>query len=112
MSLVPPLAAPNLADYQSFITNVMGINSTILPTSSPVIGFSLAIALDIVNQDLIAVSPDMYALAVYNLAGDRLLNFAQDQSGAPNVAGSNPPAPFFAAARAAYGLNSFVAGIV
>lgn len=111
MSLTPPLSKPNITDYTAFIRGTMGINSTILPDNAAVIQFSLAIAIDIVSLDLYII-PDIYALAVYNLAGDRLLNFAQDLPGAAPVPGSDPPMAFFAYARYSYKINSFVAGVV
>ena len=43
-----------------------------------------------------------YAMAVYNLAGDRLVNFAQDQVGQT----------FFQTMRTNLGLNSFVGGVI
>jgi hypothetical protein len=42
---------------------------------------SLAIALEIVNEVLACASPRIYTLAVYNLATDRLINFAPDVPG-------------------------------
>ena len=44
-----------------------------------VVATSLNIALATVNQAINQVSPQIYTLAVYNLAADRLLNFAPDQ---------------------------------
>lgn len=41
---------------------------------------SLGVAFQTVNR-MLSVSTLMYGLAVYNLAADRLLNFAQDQAG-------------------------------
>lgn len=42
---------------------------------------SLGIALDIANPDIGIASQDLYSLAVYNLAADRLLNYALDTAG-------------------------------
>jgi hypothetical protein len=113
---------PTLAGFQSFIVNVMGINTTILPADSPVIAMALGVALGIVNQALLAagcgpsipgVPPiSFYTLAVYNLAGSNLLSYAQDQPDAPNVPGSNPPAPFFQNLRQKWDLLGFVSGVV
>ena len=102
---------PTLAGYQSFIQNVMGISTTVLPTSNPAIPFSFDVALAIVNRTLSCVSL-MYTIAVYNLAGDWLINVAQDQPDAPNVPGSKPPAPFFANMRQVLKIDSFIAGVV
>jgi hypothetical protein len=68
LNFVTPFAAPVQADdaYQ--------IVPGIVPTS-------LAIALEIVNDVLARVSPSIYTLAVYNLAADRLINYAPDVPG-------------------------------
>ena len=77
---------PTLAGFQSFITDVMGINPLNLPTDSPVITYAFNVGLGIVNPALWAAGipnsnppTTIYALAVYNLAADNLVNFAQDQ---------------------------------
>jgi len=103
----------NVTDYTTFIQQTMRIPLAALPTNSPFILQTLAIAQDIVNPALQVVcapsgsnlgytGPGIYELAVYNLAGDMLINFAADQ----------PGQTFFATARASYGINSFVAGVV
>ena len=46
----------------------------------PVVATSLTVALATVNQAINQASPQIYTLAVYNLAADRLLNFAPDQA--------------------------------
>lgn len=90
----------------------MNISTAVLPDSSPWIPFAYQIALDLVNATIAAVSSDMYALAVYNLGGSNLLEYAQDLPGAPNVLLSQPPAPYFANARQVFNLNSFVPGVI
>jgi hypothetical protein len=57
---------------------VAGDDYQIVPGIAPV---SLSIALEIVNQTLAQVSPTIYTLAVYNLAADRLINYAPDVAG-------------------------------
>lgn len=49
-----------------------------------IVQMSLAVALDIVNDTLAMVSSLTYLLAVYNLAADRLINFASDDSIVPD----------------------------
>jgi len=97
---------PTLPGYVSFIRNIMGINTTLLPDGSPVIEFSYNFALNICT-DLLSVIPQipgqfLYITAVYNLAGDTLLTYAQDQ----------PGQTFFAQAKQKYQLNAFVSGVV
>lgn len=99
---------PNIAQFWSFIRNVMKITVGQLPDDSPYPGWAYNISLMIVNRALCAVpSPDpaypgLYALAVYNLAADRLVNFAQD----------TPPNTTFADLRSSLKLDYFVAGVV
>jgi hypothetical protein len=103
---LPPIC-PTLTGYVAFVRNVVGISDTFLPnpvapqividyeadivtdwqtqaiTSSGGINWfvlTLGVALELVNQQL-QVSPTIYTLAVYNLAADRLINYAQDQPG-------------------------------
>ena len=99
---------PTLAGFIWFIQNVMGITTANLPTTAPVIAFAYNLAVNTVNISLANVpnndptQPTIYATAVYNLAGDMLINFAQD----------TPPSTFFADMRASFGCNSFVSGVI
>jgi len=129
-----PQLQPTLAGFLTFVRTTMGIGTAILPDNSPVIGMAFAVALAIVNPSLQSVSIpqfdstgaqlnggglSVYALAVYNLAGDNLLNYAQDLPEAPIVPGSgkagdptNPGLPFFAWTRKQLNLNGFVSGVI
>ncbi len=98
-------SAAQLADFQSFITNVMGISTLYLPSASPIITTSLSIALDFVNTALTLVadgSGDLYALALNNLAADFLIQWALDQ----------PGQTFFQSSRTNWGITSFTAGVI
>lgn len=104
----------------------MGINNTVLPDNAPVIPMALAVAMSIVNPALksvclptidaagvgISSGPSIYTLAVYNLAGDNLINFALDVDDAPPVQGSDPPMAYFAFARKQFNTNGFVSGVI
>lgn len=108
---------PTLAGFLSFIRNVMGISTNDLPDASPVINMALAVAMSIVNRALYAVSlpptdtagvelisqpESIYTLAVYNLAGDNLVNYAPDQQGRD----------YFKDLRAKLNINGFVSGVI
>jgi hypothetical protein len=93
---------PTLAGFILFIRNVMGISVTVLPDDSPSIQDSFDFSLEWVLCDLKIIAPRIYSQAVYNLAGDALLNYAQDV----------PGQTFFADTRAAYSINSFQAGVI
>ncbi len=80
----------------------MGINTTVLPDNSVSITYAYDAALDVVNETLLVVAPNMYTLAVYNLGGDNLINWAPDQTGQT----------FFADLREKLHCTQFVAGVV
>lgn len=101
---------PTLAGFQAFITSVMGIPPSALPLTAPVVAFSFNLAMNLVNTALTCMpnfdptQPTIYATAVYNLAGDTLVNVAPDQPA--------PAEPYFAPLRASFGINSFTAGVI
>lgn len=95
-------APPTEAGFLDFVRNAMGITSTALPDASPVIPAAFGVAIEIVNATLCQVSPLIYELAVYNLAGSNLLRWA------PDVAGS----AYFKDTRTLWNINSFAAGVV
>lgn len=68
----------------------------------PIVAISLNIAMRTVNSAINAVDPATYTLAVYNLAADRLINFAPDQ----------PGQTFFQDARAKFQLARPTIGVV
>lgn len=103
----------SVAEFLDFIRNNMQISIQVLPDSAPAVLMSLAISVEIVNPALKLVAPhgvpflgyvgpNIYELAVYNLGGDNLINFAPDQVGQT----------FFRDARKSYQINSFVAGVI
>ena len=108
--ITPP---PTQAGFLTFIRNVMGVNSTVLPDNSPVIATAFQVAMEIVNLDLNSASAVMYTAAVYNLAGDNLLNYASDLPDAAIVPGSGEPGlAFFAWTRKQWDLNGFISGVI
>ena len=94
------MGTPTLAGFQLFITTVMDINATVLPPTTPVIQVAYDVALEVVNVALAATG--IYDLAVYNLAGDNLLNYAPDQ----------PGQTYFKEVRKSLNLAGFVPGVV
>ncbi len=109
---------PSLSGYLTFIRDVMGITEEVLPDDSPWIGGTYNVAVNRVNpaikrfRNADAAYPTPYALAVYNLGGDRLINFATDLPGAENVPSSNPPMPYFEYTRERMKINTYVGGTV
>jgi hypothetical protein len=75
--------ASNTATTLTFVaalTNAVAAGDSYLVTPESVV-LTLAVALDTVNLVLALASPLYYTLAVYNLAADRLFNFAPDVPG-------------------------------
>jgi hypothetical protein len=107
---LPPLPYPvqlapvNTVDYTAFL-RLQGFTTTVLPDNSPAIPFSLTIASEVTNDWFNSFSPFIYVIMVYNLATDRLVNFAPDQVGPP-------PQTFFADLRKSLGLTTFSPGFL
>ncbi len=101
-------AGPTLAGFNTFVYGVMRIDPLILPTTEPIIGYAYDVALAIVNPFLARAGIQsgsqwsIYALAIYNLGGSNIVNYAQDQQGRT----------FFADQRKALGIGSFTPGVV
>ena len=101
--------AATQAGFLNFIRGNMGIPVPYLPDDADVIGMAFQVANSIVNPALqnVAANPTLsppltiFDLAVYNLAGDQLLNYAQDQ----------PGQNYFAGLREKYKLTSFISGV-
>lgn len=104
---------PNLTDFLAFLRGAVGIEAAYLPDNSLSIVYAFQQAMATVSRDLAAISSypvspqspqpwTMYAIAAYNLAADRLINFAQDQ----------PGRTWFFDARKDAGINIFRAGVV
>ena len=102
-ALTPPFAVSQ-AGFLAFLraANGVGIPTAALPDNSQDIINSYTFALELVNTAIQQVSALSYALAVYNLAADTLINFAQDQ----------PGQTYFATARDSFKINSFVSGTI
>ena len=93
---------PTLAGYIAWSRVVMGLPTTAISDNDPGYVYSFQIAQDVVPDELNSAVPDIYTLTVYNWAGSTLLQFQQDY----------PGQTVFTAARQAYGINNFAAGVV
>lgn len=92
---------PNMSDFLLFLRGVVEIDPLYLPDGSPVIGYAYDIAKSIVNPLLCVVPGNLYALAIYNLGADGVINYATDQTGRT----------YFQDLRKAYNINLFVPGV-
>jgi len=118
---VPANPPARATGYYGFIRYSMGIPVVALPDNSDVISASFFASLDIVNIFLAMAPqnaqslnfPSPYAYAVYNFAGDRLVNFAMDDPDNPYIyPNSSPPTPYFQWLRQQFKIDSFVSGVV
>ena len=102
------MSSPSLTGYLTFIRDVMGISTAALPDANTAIAMTYNLSVNLVNPALQSVpnadstQPSVYAVAVYNLGGDFLVNFAQDTA----------PSMYFTTLRTQLGLNSFTAGVI
>lgn len=95
-----------LADFITFLRNIVQIPASVLPDNSPFITTAYQLAVELVYCPLQSVgSGFIYTQAVYNLGTDILVNIAQDQTG-------QTPPDFWAQIRNKYGINTFVAGVI
>lgn len=98
----------DLVGYLTFIRTGMGVPTVALPDNSPWIPWTFNFASAMVNESLKAVvgpipgTWSIYDIAVYNLAGDSLINYAQDVSGQT----------YFTNLRSTWKINSFVPGVI
>jgi hypothetical protein len=111
-----PSYGPGDWSYLDFVRKSMGIGIAILPDTSVWLPATYNLSLDIVNINLSAVPqvgsltyPNQYALAVYNLAGDRLIALTPDD---PLVLYPGTTVPYFEYLRNKFSVDSFVAGVV
>lgn len=85
----------------------MEVPTNVLPNNSPYIELSYDISHELVNLYIDCASPLIYTQCVYNLAGDYLVNIAQDN---PDLA--PPDNTYWSDLRNALGVNSFVPGLI
>lgn len=109
------MTAPTLAGFTDFLRK-QGFTTEILPGNSEVIPIAFNIAMTLTNQWLVCVpSPDktlpsLYALAVYNLGTDRVVNYAPDTDSSPLYPGTDQP--YFEGMRAKLNIGGFVGGVI
>lgn len=93
---------PTLAGFLAFIRDIMGVPTSALPDADPIIPLAFAVALELVLPAINTASPLLYTQAVYNLGGDTIINFANDQ----------PGSTYFFDLRDKWLINKFVSGVV
>lgn len=98
---------PTLAGFIAWVRTAMQISVDILPDDSIWFVYAYNVAFDINDPSYACVSPIIYMLMVYNLGGDNLVNFAQDNPALPP-----PENTYFTDLRKSLKINNFVAGVV
>jgi hypothetical protein len=125
------MADPSLGGFINFIYTNMNVPTAVLQSNDPIINEAYNYSLNIVNINMLGLPqpifpspypvpafptanpyPSIYAIAVYNLAGDYLVNYKIDDIGTPDIAGTNPPLKFWAYTRTIYKIDSFIPGVV
>lgn len=103
---------PTLAGFISFLRNVVGIPTSVLPDDSPTITMAYTIAIDLTNLILNEAIPDIYTLAVYNLGASNVLNYGQDPVPVVVYKNNAEGLGFFAFTRQQLNMNGFVPGVI
>ncbi len=101
-AFVVPISANSAASLtfaSQLVSAAAGDTYIVVP---PIVYTSFNVALSIVNDALASAGTGTYVLAVYNLAMDRLVNYAPDQSGQT----------YFAKLRSTFHLTSLSVGAV
>ena len=98
----PDYSQPTLEGFIAWTRAVMGLPTVVIPDDDVGYIVTFKVAKDMVPEILQSGSPTIYTLTVYNWAGSLLLQFQ------PDIQGQT----FFQDARAGFGINSFVAGVI
>ena len=95
---------PTLAGFIAWARTAIGVPTGALADISPFWGYAYNVSVAIVSLQLSMVDATglIYMLAVYNLAGDNLINWAPDTA----------PSTYFTDLRKSFDCNAFTPGVV
>jgi len=68
----------SLSGFIEFIRSDMGVSAELVPDSSPSFSLAYGGTVEWVNRDIEMVMPNLYAIAVYNLAASFLINYGTE----------------------------------
>lgn len=68
----------SLSGFIEFVRSDMGVTAEQVPDSSPSLSLAYGGAVEWVNRDIEMVMPNLYAVAVYNLAASFLVNYGTE----------------------------------
>jgi hypothetical protein len=113
LPLGPIQPCPTPAGFLDFVRLAMGIPSQALPDGSYWLAFSYQYAMALTSLQLKAAPPPIYTLAVYNLGGDTLVNWAADGQPPFPYPTDNPDGTgYFTYLRKLWNLTGFVPGVI
>ncbi|SMG37267.1 hypothetical protein [Cedecea sp. NFIX57] len=69
----------SLPGFIEFVRSDMGVTAGQVPDSSPSLSLAYGGAVEWVNRDIEMVMPNLYAVAVYNLAASFLVNYGTER---------------------------------
>jgi len=93
---------PTLSGFVQWGQTVMGIPTTAMSPTDPGWNYAFQVATDLIPTSYFVNLPDIYTLCVYNCGGSLLIQFQQDY----------PGQTYWSDARAKFGVNNFVAGVI
>lgn len=88
----------SLSGFIAFVRSSMGITVADVPDNSPSLSTSYGAAVEWVNQDINMALPNLYEVAVYNLAASFMINWGTEQ--------------IFSDKRNLLGLNTLSVGVI
>ena len=93
---------PTLEGYTAFCRNVVGITANVMPDDDPGFADTLLFAQQWIPETLRCLACYLYTAAVYNWGVSLIIQYQGDQAGQV----------FFRDARAGYGVNNLVPGVI
>ena len=103
---------PTLEGFTQWIYTFMGIPQAACPPTQEWIAFSFYTAVATVNLWLQRLPGPIYLRAVYNLAGDLLVQSCPDEPGEEYPTDNPDGLGYFAYLRKAMDINGFLAGVI
>jgi hypothetical protein len=107
---------PTFEGFQAWVVAIMGVPANVMPdTATLQYAYDEACNIVLCLLNLVPcqpTSPTLYAIAIYNLAGDFLVRVAQDPTNPP----ASPPPPnaatFWGDLRTKFNMGSFSPGLI
>lgn len=110
----PTSPQPTLPGFIAWVRSFMGIPVGAIPDNDVWLTYAYNASVAQVNLQIQQVPGPQYLIAVYNLAGDNLVNWAPDQTSPafPYPIDNKDKIPYFAFLRDKWNINGFVPGVI